>query len=93
MNLLSRQFSYPDYQLLFTLATDASSLGVGAALMQSVEGKHPHVIAYASRILSDIKSQYLVTHLEAFAVVWALKHFKDIIYGYPLQFILITNQK
>ncbi len=50
--------------------------------MQSVETKRPHVIAYASRVLTAAESKYSVTHLEALAVVWALKHFRDIIFGY-----------
>ncbi len=63
---------------------DASSSGVGAVLMQASESQRPHVIAYASRVLNSVKSKYSVTHLEALALVWALKHFTDIIYGYPI---------
>ncbi len=49
--------------------------------MQTEESKRPHVIAYASRLLTAVESKYSVTHLEALAVVWALKHFRDIIFG------------
>ncbi len=52
--------------------------------MQTEEGKRPHAIAYASRVLTATESKYSVTHLEALAVVWALKHFRDIIFGYPV---------
>ena len=52
--------------------------------MQTVEGKHPHIIAYGSRTLIYMLSLVIVTHMEAFAVVWALKHFRDIIYKYPV---------
>ncbi len=76
--------AFPDYKKPFILWTDASSLGVGAALMQASESQQPHVIAYASRVLNSAESKYSVTHLEALAVVWALKHFRDIIYGYPI---------
>ncbi len=31
-----------------------------------------------------LQSKYSLTHLEALAVVWALKHFRDIIFGYPI---------
>ncbi len=48
------------------------------------EGKRPHAIAYASRVLTSAESKYSVTHLEALAVVWALRHFRDIIFGYPV---------
>ncbi len=76
--------AFPDYSLPFILYTDASSLGVGAVLMQhSVHGKH-RPIAYASRTLTRAESNYSVTHQEILAVVWALKHFRDIILGYPI---------
>ncbi len=76
--------AFPDYALPFTMCTDASALGIGAVLMQTEEGKRPHAIAYASRVLTSAESKYSVTHLEALAVVWALKHFRDIIFGYPV---------
>ena len=77
--------AFPDYALPFTMCTDASALGVGAVLMQTQPGKRPHAIAYASRVLNAAESKYSVTHLEALAVIWALKHFRDIIFGYPVE--------
>ncbi len=75
--------AFPDYSLPFILYTDASSFGVGAVLMQhNVHGNH-RPIAYASRTLNRAESNYSVTHQETLAVVWALKHFRDIILGYP----------
>ncbi len=76
--------AFPDYKKPFILSTYASSLGVGAMLMQASESQRPHRIAYASRVLNSAESKYSVTHLEALGVVWALKHFRDIIYGYPI---------
>ncbi len=46
-------------------------------------GKH-HVIAFASRALNTAEKNYSVTHLELLAIVWALKHFRDIIMGYKI---------
>ncbi len=74
--------AFPDYKKPFILCTDASSLGVGAVLMQAFESQRPHVISYASRVLNSAESMYSVTHLEALAVVWAFKHFRDMVYGY-----------
>ncbi len=71
--------AFPDYSLPFTLCTDAS----GAILMKTEENKRPHVIACTSHVLTAADSKYSVTHLEALAVVWALKHFRNIIFGYP----------
>ncbi len=41
-------------------------------------------IAYASRVLTGPESRYPVTHLEALAIVWSLRHFRDLIYGYDI---------
>ncbi len=72
--------AFPDFKLPFTMCTDASSLGIGAALIQT-EDKRPHAIAYASRMLTSAESKRSATHLEALAVVWALQHFRDIIFS------------
>ncbi len=64
--------------------TDASALGLGAVLMQQdVRGKHSAAV-YASRTLNQAESDYSMTHQETVAVVWILKHFRDIIVGYPI---------
>ena len=76
--------SFPDYSLPFMICSDASSQGIGAVLMQQVPGNRPQVIAFASRVLNTCESRYSVTHLEALALVWSLKHFRDIIFGYPI---------
>ncbi len=77
-------FAFPDYTLPFILCTDASALGISAVLKQTEEGKRPHAIAYASRVLTSAESEYSVTHLEALAIVWALKHFRDIKFVYSV---------
>lgn len=76
--------SFPDYQFPFITCTDASGTGIGAVLMEQKDGKNPNVTAYVSPILSAAESKYTVTSLEALAVVWTLKHFKDIIFGYDI---------
>ena len=52
--------------------------------MQQVDGQCPHIIVFASRVLNDAESHYSVTRMEALAVVWSLKHFRDIIFNYPM---------
>ncbi len=64
------------------MCRDASTLGLGAVLMQcDVRGKN-HAIANASRTLNSAEANYFLTHLETLAVIWGLKHFCDIILGY-----------
>ncbi len=76
--------AFPDYSVTFSLYTDASALGLGADLMQpDARGKN-HAITYASRILNQAEANYSATHLETLAIVWAFKHFRDIILGYPI---------
>ncbi len=76
--------AFPDYEAPFTICTNASALGLGAVLMQcNVRGRN-YVIAYATRVLNAAKANYSVTHLETVIVVWLLKHFKDIVPGYPI---------
>ena len=75
---------FPDYQRPFVLFTDASGLGLGAVLMQTDDQGKYRVIAFASRVLKGGEPNYSVTELEALAIVWALKHFRDIILGYEI---------
>ena len=74
---------FPDFTKSFILATDASNVGLGAVLMQKFENKL-HPIAYASRTLNKAERNYSTTDKECLAVVYALKHFRDLIYGYQV---------
>ncbi len=76
--------AFPDFNKLFVIATDVSRNGLGAALTQTDDRGKNRPIAYASRILSSAESCYSVTDLETLAIVWALRHFRDLIYGYPI---------
>ncbi len=69
----------------FIIFTDASGAGIGAVLTQADNAGKQHVIAFARCALTAAeKIKYLVTHLEILAVVWALRHFRDIIMGYKI---------
>ena len=56
--------AYPNFDLPFTLHTDASGDGLGAVLEQEDNGQF-HPIAYASRTVSKHEKNYGITELEA----------------------------
>ncbi|GJR43027.1 putative reverse transcriptase domain-containing protein [Tanacetum coccineum] len=70
------QKNLPDGPEDFVVYCDASSLGLGCLLMQ--RGK---VIAYASRQLKIHEKNYTTHDLELGAVVFALKIWRDYLYG------------
>ncbi|KAE9114009.1 hypothetical protein PF010_g9861 [Phytophthora fragariae] len=79
---------YPKFQLPFRVATDASTVGLGACLMQD-HGRGWQPVAYASKVNSVAESKYGITELECLAVVWAIKLFRPYLYG--RHFTIITD--
>ena len=78
----------PDFAPPFTLQTDASSIGVGAVLTQTIESVE-RVITYASRSLSAAERNYLVTEKECLGVVWSIKKFREYLEGF--RFTVVTD--
>lgn len=80
---------FADPQLPYVLHTDASTLGVGAALYQ-VQDRKPRVIAFASRGLSKSERRYPAHKLEFLALKWAVtEKFSDYLYG--TNFTVVTD--
>ena len=80
---------FADPKLPYVLHTDASTIGLGAALYQEQEGCM-RVIAYASRGLSRSESRYPAHKLEFLALKWAaVEKFSDYLYGG--QFTVVTD--
>ena len=69
---------------IFVLQTDASSTGLGAVLEQD-----DHVVAYASRALTQPEQHYSVIQKECLAVVYAVKQFRHYLLG--RHFKLLTD--
>ncbi len=68
--------SYPDYEMLFVVCTDASSRSVARVLSQADENSGDHTIDYAIRALSATESNYSAFEREALGVIFALKRFR-----------------
>ena len=72
------------------LSTDASSYGLGAALLQRCEGEW-RPVAFASRTLSESEKRYAQIEKEALAVCWASDKFHYYLAG--RKFVIETDHK
>ena len=73
---------YFDPKAQTEVIVDASPYGVGAILTQRSAGEDDnHVVAYASRALTDTETRYSQTEREALAVVWACEHYHLYLFG------------
>lgn len=81
--------AYPDFNLPFLLATDASNDAIGMVLGQKQNGREV-VISYAGRKLNPAERNYSVTEREALAVVDGVRHFQTYLYGG--QFTVLTDR-
>lgn len=70
----------PNFDLPFTVQTDASRVGLGAVLLQG-EGVSQRPVAYVSRKLWPRETRYSAVELECLAVKWALDTFKYYLLG------------
>ena len=76
-------------QLPYILHTDASTVGLGAALYQ-IQNDQPRAIAFASRGLTRSEMRYPAHKLEFLALKWAVtSKFSDYLYG--SEFTVVTD--
>lgn len=69
------------------LRVDASTIGIGAILLQEDNDKKLHPVAYISRSLTKAEKNYGITELEGLAVIWALGYLRHLIYGRPVKIV------
>ena len=80
----------PDLAKTFILRTDASSVGMGAVLLQERDGLlHPTI--YISKKLADAQCRYSTIERECLAIVWALTKLSRFLVG--REFILQTDHR
>ncbi|GFR13178.1 uncharacterized protein K02A2.6 [Trichonephila clavata] len=80
-----------DPSLPFTLASDASPVGIGCVLSHVYPDGSERPIAFASRNLSGSEKKYSQIDKEALSIVWAVKKFY--LYLKCRRFTLITDHK
>ena len=78
-----------DFDVPFTVYTDASKYALGAILGQ-VQDTRPRVVAYASRTFNKHECHYSVSEKEALAIVWAINHWQHYLLG-DRQFTVVTD--
>ena len=72
--------AYPDPAAPYTIQTDASGVGVGAVLSQTVHGAE-RPVSFFSRSLSSAQRNYSAFDRECLAVVEAVNHFRPYVDG------------
>ena len=68
----------------FILRTDASAVQVACQLAQCDAVGNEHRIGFASQKLTSTQCSWSVIEREAYAIVWALNRFRNIIFSAPI---------
>lgn len=79
-----------DPDLPVQLACDANPTGI-IGILSHLIGEEETPIAFASRAITKAEQNYSQFYREALAIVFALDHFHQYIFG--KQFILVTDNK
>ena len=80
-----------DYNLPLVVSTDASNMGVGATLANLYPDGSRRIIACILHKFISAESRWKTIEQEAFAMVYALQHWRDLLYGH--HFVLETDHR
>lgn len=80
-----------DPKIPISVVADSSSYGLGAVLSHIVDGQE-RPVCFASRTLLPAERNYPQVEREALAIVFALKHFHNYLWGLP-KFRVVTDHK
>jgi hypothetical protein len=78
--------AYPDPNAEFEIHPDACRYGIGAVLLQNQDGAEKP-LAFASRLLTRSEQNYSITEKECLALIWAVKKFRQFIFGSPIKIV------
>ena len=82
-------YSNPNKEYL--LKTDASKLGLGAALSQKQADGRYHTVAFSSRALHGVEVNYHSTKLKFLAMKWSIEHFQTYLLGHHFKVCTDNN--
>jgi len=77
---------FPRWDMPFTVHCDASNIGLGAKLSQTIDGME-RVVMYASKALTPQERKYLAYEKEALGLVWSLELFRHYLKFKPFKVI------
>ena len=82
--------AHPDYSLPMEIHPDASGYGMGAVLVQEMDGEEVPQ-AFASRLLKGSELNYSITEKVCLAAVLAIKKFQYLIWG--CEILVVTDHQ
>lgn len=95
--ITTKALSYFDKTLTTSVMVDASPVGLAAVIVQSKTTLHENpnqdkfVVAFASRLLSDVERKYSQCEKESLAIVWGCERFW--LYLYAIHFYLYSDNR
>ena len=81
----------PDFSKPFTMAVDASQVGVGAVLLQPDKDQVQRPISYFSKKFTPAQRNYSVIEQELLAIILALQHFEVYVPAYGSKVTVLSD--